>query len=125
MRKLENERIERENHAFAKRLFDKTGSISKKRLDYDWINQVKYRKNIEKVKPKKMPKLDGRHGKMPPLDGMNDSTFDDRKRSQGSIQAKAPVVGVDPNAPKKESVNLKKVNTDQEASPAREKAEEE
>ena len=72
-----------------------------------------------------MPKLDGRHGKMPPLDGMNDSTFDDRKRSQGSIQAKAPVVGVDPNAPKKESVNLKKVNTDQEASPAREKAEEE
>lgn len=32
-RKKENERIERENQAFAKRLFDKAGSLSKKRMD--------------------------------------------------------------------------------------------
>ncbi len=29
----ENDRIERENQAFAKRLFDNTGCISKKKLD--------------------------------------------------------------------------------------------
>lgn len=36
MRKLENERIERENQAFAKRLFDKAGSINMKKLDDDY-----------------------------------------------------------------------------------------
>lgn len=30
VRRRENERIERENHAFAQRLFDKKGAISKK-----------------------------------------------------------------------------------------------
>jgi len=33
MRKMENERIERENHAFAKRLYTNTGSIRKIELD--------------------------------------------------------------------------------------------
>jgi hypothetical protein len=33
VRKKENERIERENQAFAKRLFDNSGCISKKKLD--------------------------------------------------------------------------------------------
>lgn len=33
VRRRENERIERENHAFAKRLFQNSGSISKQRLD--------------------------------------------------------------------------------------------
>lgn len=33
VRKKENERIERENQAFAKRLFDNAGCISKKKLD--------------------------------------------------------------------------------------------
>ena len=32
-RKRETERIERENHAFAKRLFDKQANLSKKKLD--------------------------------------------------------------------------------------------
>ena len=54
VRKLENERIERENHAFAKRLFDKSGSISKKRLENEWVSQVKYKKIVEKVRPKKI-----------------------------------------------------------------------
>jgi len=33
IRKRENERIERENHAFAKRLYENNGAISKKKLD--------------------------------------------------------------------------------------------
>jgi len=37
VRKRETERIERENHAFAKRLFDKQAVLQKKALDTDWI----------------------------------------------------------------------------------------
>jgi len=33
VRRRDNERIERENHAFAKRLFSNSGSISKSALD--------------------------------------------------------------------------------------------
>ena len=33
VRRQENERIERENHAFAKRLFSNHGSINKKQMD--------------------------------------------------------------------------------------------
>ena len=33
IRRKENERIERENHSFAKRLFSNNGSISKSALD--------------------------------------------------------------------------------------------
>ena len=35
-RKRETERIEKENHAFAKRLFDKQAQISKKRFDEEY-----------------------------------------------------------------------------------------
>lgn len=35
-RKRETERIEKENHAFAKRLFDKQANLSKKKLDNDY-----------------------------------------------------------------------------------------
>jgi hypothetical protein len=44
VRKIENERIERENHAFAKRLFDKIGILSKKKMDEEFYNHNKYRK---------------------------------------------------------------------------------
>lgn len=37
VRKRETERIERENHAFAKRLFDKQAVLQKKGLDSDWM----------------------------------------------------------------------------------------
>ena len=37
VRKRETERIERENHAFAKRLFDKQAVLQKKALDTDWM----------------------------------------------------------------------------------------
>ena len=43
-RKKENERIDRENHAFAKRLFDKAGYLSKKKMDEEFNSHTKYRK---------------------------------------------------------------------------------
>ena len=44
VRKKETERIEKENHAFAKRLFDKNAVMNKKALDSEWRNHVKYKK---------------------------------------------------------------------------------
>jgi len=46
VRKKENERIERENHAFAKRLFDKAGCLSKKKMDEEYYSHIKYKKQI-------------------------------------------------------------------------------
>jgi len=45
-RKRETERIERENHAFAKRLFDKQANLSKKKLDDDFKSHLQYKKQI-------------------------------------------------------------------------------
>jgi hypothetical protein len=44
VRKRETERIEKENHAFAKRLFDKQAVLQKKNLDNDWAHHIKYKK---------------------------------------------------------------------------------
>ena len=44
VRKRETERIEKENHAFAKRLFDKQAVLQKKNLDSDWASHIKYKK---------------------------------------------------------------------------------
>ena len=49
MRKRETERIERENHAFAKRLFDKQAVLQKKNFDNDWHSHIKYKKQISKM----------------------------------------------------------------------------
>ena len=46
VRKKENERIERENQAFAKRLFDSQGCISKKKFDREYFTQTQYRNNL-------------------------------------------------------------------------------
>jgi hypothetical protein len=43
-RKKETERIEKENHAFAKRLFDKQAILSKKKLDTEYKNHLQYKK---------------------------------------------------------------------------------
>lgn len=51
VRKRETERIEKENHAFAKRLFDKQAVLSKKNLDNDWANHIKHKKLIQKLGP--------------------------------------------------------------------------
>lgn len=49
VRKRETERIERENHAFAKRLFDKQANLKKTSFDSDWTNHLKYKKQIQKM----------------------------------------------------------------------------
>ena len=48
-RKKETERIERENHAFAKRLFERPANLSKKKLDNDYKEHVKFKKQIMKL----------------------------------------------------------------------------
>ena len=45
-RKRESDRIERENHAFAKRLFDRGASMSKKKLEDDYQRHIQYRNQI-------------------------------------------------------------------------------
>ena len=45
-RKRETERIEQENHAFAKRLFDKQANLKKQKMDEEYQNHLKYRKQI-------------------------------------------------------------------------------
>ena len=59
VRRKENERIERENHAFAKRLFQNNSSISKQKLDVQHNQQMELRNRIRKVK-KPLPNLGGR-----------------------------------------------------------------
>lgn len=49
VRKRETERIEKENHAFAKRLFDKQAVLNKKGLDQDWRHHIQYKKQIAKM----------------------------------------------------------------------------
>ena len=51
IRKRETDRIERENHAFAKRLFDKQAVLKKECLDKAYMDHIKYRKQIAKLTP--------------------------------------------------------------------------
>ena len=48
-RKRETERIERENHAFAKRLFDKQATLTKKSYDRDWHAHLQRKRQIQKM----------------------------------------------------------------------------
>ena len=57
-RKKETERIEQENHAFAKRLFDKQANLKKKKMDEEYQAYLKYRKQIQKVPLQKKSKKD-------------------------------------------------------------------
>ena len=67
IRKRENERIERENQAFAKRLYHNNASISKRQLDVQATTQEDLRNRICKVK-KPLPNLSGaRNTQLPPL----------------------------------------------------------
>ena len=49
-RKKETERIEKENHAFAKRLFEREANLSKKKLDDEFKAHMKYKNQILKLK---------------------------------------------------------------------------
>lgn len=62
-RKKEFERIERENMAIAQRLFNKQGSISKKKMDEDYGVSRKYKKQIQKAEGGAAIKGKARKGK--------------------------------------------------------------
>lgn len=80
VRKRENERIERENHAFAKRLFQNTGMIRKTDLD-NFSQEVSMHANrIRRVK-KILPGL-----KLKPI--TQDLNFKSTKRSDFSLPKK-------------------------------------
>lgn len=49
-RKRETERIERENHAFAKRLFERPANLSKKKFDEEYQTHLVYKRQIQKLK---------------------------------------------------------------------------
>jgi hypothetical protein len=49
VRKKETERIELENHAFAKRLFDKEPNLHHSRFDEEYKAHLKFKKRIKKV----------------------------------------------------------------------------
>lgn len=98
VRKQENERIERENQAFAKRLFDNGGAISKKKMDADYYKNTQYRNNLMKVNKKGQPlnmgssrrKLpmgqDGRLTQLPPLNPGSLSASRDMTNRNSSTQ---------------------------------------
>ena len=56
-RKRENQRIERENHEIAKRLFDKQSVINKKSMDQEWQQYKYYQRRVQK-----MPDFRNSHG---------------------------------------------------------------
>lgn len=66
IRKRENDRIERENHKFAKRLYSNTGCINRQKLESDYQSILQYKKMISRVKKNK-PSFNGRFQALPPL----------------------------------------------------------
>lgn len=129
IRKKENDRIERENQAFAKRLFakQKEGSLSKKKMDDDFVNYMKYKKQIMKVpQPKRywwiflliiyrLPKFNGRTGTLPPLEDEKDTTrfrsLDDRRSANPTLinSSQSPLIGEE-----EREINLTKVGKEEE-----------
>ena len=71
VRKKENERIERENQAFAKRLFDNSGCISKKKFDQEYYNQTMYKNNLMKYNRNRARGMSSRR-QLPPLQKSQD-----------------------------------------------------
>lgn len=53
LRKRMNEKIEHENHEFAKKLFTNSGAISSKKLEEEYKEQLLYKKNIMRVQKQK------------------------------------------------------------------------
>lgn len=71
-RKRETERIERENHAFAKRLFERPPNLNKNKLDSDYKDHKKFVKLIQKMKgsqingsPTRISIIDSKYGGEP------------------------------------------------------------
>ena len=74
VRMRENERIERENHKIAQRLYESKGHLKKKDFDEQFGMQQKYKNNIQKVRrPRERYFGDisimNKTNKLPPLNG--------------------------------------------------------
>jgi len=69
VRKKETERIEHENHAFAKRLFEKTPNVDHKRLEDDHRAQLKFKNQLLKVE-------------LPPISSVHSRKNSKKQRSQ-------------------------------------------
>ena len=91
MRRKENDRIERENHAFAKRLFQNAGSISKHKLDLQYQENLALKNRIRRVK-KPLPGVNGR-ASLPPLESVKSSRrMYATKKSQSVLRSEDPAV---------------------------------
>lgn len=98
IRRRDNERIERENHAFAKRLFSNSGNIKKSALDAAYQEQLKLRNRISKVK-KNRPVFQGRFSALPPIKnssqkpmGSPNAADDDTKAKSAENQVRTEAV---------------------------------
>jgi hypothetical protein len=67
-RKLENERIERENLKIASRIFDLKPSVQITEMEHDFQLHKRYSEGMRKlVKRKSVPKHGGKQGHLPPI----------------------------------------------------------
>ena len=76
-RKAELERIERENQKIAKKIFCLKSDLNKNNFSRDFGRHEAIKNNLARIKKKKVPDFNGRHGALPPLD-------DDAQVRQGS-----------------------------------------
>jgi hypothetical protein len=134
-RKKEFERIERENMAIAQRLFNKQGSISKKKMDEEYKVHRKYKKQIQKaegVKSKKKGKLaPGEERKEHPEDGeaVPEEPAQEADVSKDAQEAKSPAEPAKEETAKEETAKAEPDKKDEkvekaESPKAEEKAEE-
>jgi len=83
-RKVEIERIQKENNDFAKRLFTKGPCMSSKKFEEEFTTHLKYKKQLKKVgqKSRSLQKTQGRSTILPPInkdlskEGNNDARSD-------------------------------------------------
>ena len=108
VRKSENERIERENHKFAQRLFNNQGIISMKVIEEKHKLHEKYKKNILKVKRPHHNYLESlqemESQRLPPLVGSHSSSqITQRQSATERPKAASEQVDKNPTRPKLQS----------------------
>ena len=94
-RKRETERIERENHAFAKRLFDKQAILSKKKLDEEFKSHLQYKRQIQKLKKKKADKkkqggemlADTQQARSKSVDNTREAKAEEEAKAEAEVEA--------------------------------------
>lgn len=104
LRKTENDRIERENHAFAKRLFNNTGSIQKASMDADYAEHVAHKIRIRRVKPQVQGKYDSLQPLSTSRSSRNHFTQSRPARQEQSIDQ--PIEEVHEDLPEQQSTEV-------------------